>query len=72
MKAESATLLIAACDEMKGRPEKDAPRQGSAIGKLVGKIWKNSPSWIRFLFMVTFFRRNDYAHLHGLKDRYRT
>ena len=50
---------------------KDSPRQGSAIGKLVRKMWKNSPSWIRFLFMVTFFRKNYYAHLYGLKDRYR-
>lgn len=52
--------------------EKDSPRQGSAIGKLVRQMWKNSPSWIRFLFMVTFFRKNYYAHLYGLKDRYRT
>ena len=52
--------------------EKDAARQGNAIGKLVRKIWKNSPSWIRFLFMVTFLRKSYYAHLYGLKDRYRT
>ena len=52
--------------------EKDAARQGNAVGKLVRKIWKNSPSWIRFLFMVTFLRKSYYAHLYGLKDRYRT
>jgi len=52
--------------------DRDVHRQGNAIVKLVRKIWKNSPSWIRFLFMVTFLRKNYYAHLYGLKDRYRT
>ena len=52
--------------------DRDAHRQGNAIVKLVRKIWKNSPSWIRFLFMVTFLRKNYYAHLYGLKDRYQT
>jgi len=63
----SDSMLFAASET-----DKDAPRQGNAISKLVRKIWKNSPSWIRFLFMVTFFRKNYYAHLYGLKDRYRT
>ena len=63
--AESLSLTLSETEE-------DSPRQGNPIGKLVRKMWKNSPSWIRFLFMVTFFRRNYYAHLYGLKDRYRT
>lgn len=55
-----------------GETNKDAPRHGNALSKLVRVIWMNSPSWVRFLFMVTILRRNYYAHLYGLKDRYRS
>ena len=51
---------------------KDTSRHGNALRKLVRAIWMNSPAWVRFLFMVTILRRNYYAHLYRLKDRYRT
>jgi hypothetical protein len=50
---------------------KNEANQGNTIMKWVRKVWKNSPTWIRFILMVTFLRKSYYSHLYELKDRYR-
>jgi hypothetical protein len=44
---------------------------GNGIMKWIRNIWKNSPTWMRFLLMVTLLRKSYYSHLYGSKDRYR-
>ena len=53
-------------------PEPAKPAKSNFLKKLVRKAWKNAPPWIRFLVMVTVFRKSYYSHLYGLKDKYRT
>jgi len=44
----------------------------NTIMKWLSKIWKNSPTWLRFLLILTFLRKRYYSHLYALKDRYQT
>lgn len=48
------------------------PKAGNPIMKLIRDLWRDSPSWIRFLVIVTLMKKTYYAHLYGLKDKYRS